>query len=286
MAYTPTVWQDRAVATPNNYTKSNETSTAVTLVQNAGTITQAGTPVNASNLNKLENGVQAVATKADAAVIRGGDTMTGALSVPTLNGTNAGGAGFDIQTNGAMDVIMFRGVSGIRFDHTTMDIYSGGNKVWNDSRLRVNSTNTGLDAYIGGAWIPMGNLPPLGKPRSVNNVSSGTAINVWTTLVNVSGVNGAIELLTVSTSPSYNATGNVRLTLDGIVETLNFNINGGPLMWVGQIPNQNAGVITAVPEALVFSTSCKVELEITSYDGTTFIAATSNLTYRLKVGTP
>lgn len=58
MAYTKTNWQDRAVETPNKYTKSGETSTEVTLVQAPGTITQAGTPINAANLNKLEQGVE------------------------------------------------------------------------------------------------------------------------------------------------------------------------------------------------------------------------------------
>lgn len=57
MAYTKTTWQDRAVSTPNNYTASGAVTGLVTLVPSAGTVTQAGTPVNAANLNKIEQGV-------------------------------------------------------------------------------------------------------------------------------------------------------------------------------------------------------------------------------------
>lgn len=57
MAYTKTTWTDRVVQYPTTYTKTNETSSAVTLTAAPGTITAAGTAVNATNLNNLENGV-------------------------------------------------------------------------------------------------------------------------------------------------------------------------------------------------------------------------------------
>jgi hypothetical protein len=68
MAYTPTGWVDRAVATPNKYTKSGETSTSVTLIQDPGAVTQTGTPINATNMNKMEQGIQAAASTADTAI--------------------------------------------------------------------------------------------------------------------------------------------------------------------------------------------------------------------------
>lgn len=55
--YIKTVWQDRAVQYPNRYDKSGETTTQVTLVANPGTVTQAGTPINATNLNNIEQGI-------------------------------------------------------------------------------------------------------------------------------------------------------------------------------------------------------------------------------------
>lgn len=66
MAYTVTTWLDRVVSTPNKYTKSLESAGSVTLVADAGTVTQAGTPVNATNLNKIEQGISNVAITADA----------------------------------------------------------------------------------------------------------------------------------------------------------------------------------------------------------------------------
>lgn len=57
MSYNMTTWQDRVVEFPNRYTKSGETSTQVTLALNPGTVTQAGTAVNANNLNKIEQGI-------------------------------------------------------------------------------------------------------------------------------------------------------------------------------------------------------------------------------------
>lgn len=80
MAYSKTTWLDRAVEFVNRYTKSGETSTEVTLVQSPGTITQAGTPLNATNLNKLEQGV------ADALPKDGTEAMTGNDGLKIDNG--------------------------------------------------------------------------------------------------------------------------------------------------------------------------------------------------------
>lgn len=60
MPYTKTIWKDRVVQNPNTYTKSGETSSEITLVAKPGTVTEAGTPLNATNLNKLEIGVREV----------------------------------------------------------------------------------------------------------------------------------------------------------------------------------------------------------------------------------
>jgi hypothetical protein len=108
VAYTKTVWVDRAVAFFNRFTKSAETSTSVTLTQDPGTVTQAGTPTNATNLNHMEQGIFDAAATADAAVPKAGGTMTGPLNVPaiTLAGsvvpTQRDNAGvFEIFTGGA-----------------------------------------------------------------------------------------------------------------------------------------------------------------------------------------
>ena len=55
MGYTKTTWVDRAVQNPNNYTASGAVSGTVTLTPSPGTITNAGTPLNAAALNNLES---------------------------------------------------------------------------------------------------------------------------------------------------------------------------------------------------------------------------------------
>lgn len=75
MAYTKTTWIDRIVQFANRYTKSGETSSEVTLVQSPGTVTQAGTAVNATNLNKMEQGIEDAHTHIAATTgIHGADT--------------------------------------------------------------------------------------------------------------------------------------------------------------------------------------------------------------------
>lgn len=84
MPYVPTTWIDRAVATPNKYTKSDETSTEVTLIQEPGTITQSGTPLNATNLNKIETNLQTTFDASEAHIATQ-TTVHGSTSAATAN---------------------------------------------------------------------------------------------------------------------------------------------------------------------------------------------------------
>jgi hypothetical protein len=59
MAYSKTTWVDRLVQFPGRFTKSNETSGSVTLAADPGTVTNAGTALSATNLNKMEDGIEA-----------------------------------------------------------------------------------------------------------------------------------------------------------------------------------------------------------------------------------
>ncbi|WP_201009035.1 hypothetical protein [Paenibacillus glycanilyticus] len=62
MAYVRKQWVDRSVQFPGRYAKSGETSTLVTLTESPGTVTQAGTPLNAANMNNIEDGIEERAT--------------------------------------------------------------------------------------------------------------------------------------------------------------------------------------------------------------------------------
>lgn len=55
MTYVKTTWEDRIVEFPNRYLDQNLNQ--YTFTRNEGTITTAGTPVNASVMNKIETGI-------------------------------------------------------------------------------------------------------------------------------------------------------------------------------------------------------------------------------------
>lgn len=62
MTYTKTTWVDRNVSTPRKFTKTLETSGSVTLTPDPGTVTAAGTAVNATRMNALEDAMEQIHT--------------------------------------------------------------------------------------------------------------------------------------------------------------------------------------------------------------------------------
>lgn len=85
MAYTPTNWENREVERPRTYIMTENGDGTVTLTPSEGQIFSAGTPLDASNLNKME--VQIASNEANK-VNKTGDTMTGTLNAPVLNATD------------------------------------------------------------------------------------------------------------------------------------------------------------------------------------------------------
>ena len=57
MTYTKTVWRDQLVERPKTYEFSNNQDGSVTLIESFGNVTELGTPVNAVNMNHIENGL-------------------------------------------------------------------------------------------------------------------------------------------------------------------------------------------------------------------------------------
>jgi hypothetical protein len=58
MAYEKTDWKDRLVEKPNTYRATSNLDGTITLNREEGKITEPGTPINATNMNKLENEVE------------------------------------------------------------------------------------------------------------------------------------------------------------------------------------------------------------------------------------
>ena len=87
MAYTKTVWQDHIVTTPNTYTMAVAGDSTWTILPSEGTVIQTGTPVNAANLNKIEDELESLDTgKLDMS----GGTLTGWVTAPAFVANSAG----------------------------------------------------------------------------------------------------------------------------------------------------------------------------------------------------
>lgn len=63
MAYNKTEWKDQDVENPRTYTQRQNDDGSVTLLDHFGEITELGTPVNAENMNKIEDGIAAAVEK-------------------------------------------------------------------------------------------------------------------------------------------------------------------------------------------------------------------------------
>jgi hypothetical protein len=62
--YVPITWKDRAVEKPRTYTIQDNGDGTVTLIPVPGTVYEGGTPVNAGNMNHIEQGIAAALPKA------------------------------------------------------------------------------------------------------------------------------------------------------------------------------------------------------------------------------
>lgn len=65
MAYTKTTWKDHVVTRPRTYTKVTNQDGSETFTPAPGEVTQEGTPINAANLNHIEEGVANSVNKVD-----------------------------------------------------------------------------------------------------------------------------------------------------------------------------------------------------------------------------
>ena len=59
MAYIKNVWKDQNVERPRTYDFQTNSDGSVTLIDSFGNVTELGTPVNADNMNHIEDGIEA-----------------------------------------------------------------------------------------------------------------------------------------------------------------------------------------------------------------------------------
>lgn len=85
MAYTKRTWEDRAVQHPRRYEKFEDADGKLTLIPEPGAVYKAGTPLNAANMNAIEQGIADAHETADAALPRTGGEMENNNLVVNLN---------------------------------------------------------------------------------------------------------------------------------------------------------------------------------------------------------
>lgn len=142
MAYQKTEWKDHIVETPNKYAQTANADGTVTLTKREGNVVQSGTPVSASNLNKMENGIAEAHAQLDQTG-RASQTLIAGVSV--LNG----------QANAPVNV-QIEGRTLIPMQNTVLDpakFYALADKKtrlkWADA-----STTQGVSKFTGKAERP------------------------------------------------------------------------------------------------------------------------------------
>lgn len=94
MAYTKTEWKDQNVENPRTYSVRDNGDSTVTLMDAFGTVTELGTPVNAENMNKIENGIANAVDKDSNQIITGTKVFNGASPIKL---GKAGGTYTEVQ---------------------------------------------------------------------------------------------------------------------------------------------------------------------------------------------
>ena len=89
MAYVKTNWKDRVVERPNTYTMTDNGNGTVTLTPVPGQIIERGTPLNAENLNKIENAIVETNTQLSERTYYLTPEMFGAIGDGVADDTNA-----------------------------------------------------------------------------------------------------------------------------------------------------------------------------------------------------
>ena len=155
MAYSRTNWKDKVVSTPNKYKDQNNVS--YTFTPDEGTVTEAGTPVNAGNLNKIDltlyinNNIFACTGSANtyATTIAGITALTNLVGIPfaiSLNVDASSASTLNVNSYGAKSILKPNGVAfanGKKNGIYTM-IWNGTNFILQGSDSAGNATPADL----------------------------------------------------------------------------------------------------------------------------------------------
>jgi len=170
MAYTKTVWKNRIVENPNTYLQQQNADGTVTLIPKEGTVTEAGTPVNAVNMNNIENGIATV------------DTNLGNINDSTLDSSIKGKSltnmikvlfqNVDNGKNNVYSAIVGKGITPSSKDFA--DLVSGINAINTGKKYATGTINSGS---TGSFTISGLNF----KPKTVIFYAKNSSTNAYST---------------------------------------------------------------------------------------------------------
>lgn len=286
MAYTKTTWLDRVVQFPMRFFKTGETSGGVTLSPDSGTITQAGTPINAANLNKLEQGVFDVHVKTDTLYNQNQSTHANAVGLTESmkwknfgnghvifdasagtapNGTavnNTNSQSPWVATHGSIMGWNGSNTFGVRVDSARNSDYING------VQFRMN--NGLLEVLSGGSWIGAGmNTMVRGSTLRFENLASYTLSAAQATanqailvgkiipagvgeILIEAEIDGGYKIDFYDSSDSYQGTNSYPTQLLAIVPKDTFQAWSGSVYTIEPVigyggPNGNIGVDWVLP---------------------------------------
>lgn len=98
-SYEKTVWTNREVEKPRTYIMTDNGDGTITLTPAEGQVFASGTPLDATNLNKIEDGLEYHDAMLDGKVDKTSGVLSGPLSATVINATTAlQEKGVDIST--------------------------------------------------------------------------------------------------------------------------------------------------------------------------------------------
>ena len=89
MAYNPTEWTNREVEKPRTYIMTDNGDGTITLTPSEGQVFAPGTPLDATNLNKMEQQIALNDSNLAGKANKTGDTFTGTVTGTVFNATTA-----------------------------------------------------------------------------------------------------------------------------------------------------------------------------------------------------
>ena len=89
MAYDPTEWTNREVEKPRTYIMTDNGDGTITLTPSEGQVFAPGTPLDATNLNKMEEQIALNDSNLEGKMDKAGGTFTGVVTGTVINATSA-----------------------------------------------------------------------------------------------------------------------------------------------------------------------------------------------------